>query len=136
MRRPATPAIVHHMNRPSSTPTAVFLVECYAPASVQAGACDVADRVDAACADLRATDVEVAYLGAVVMPDDELAFHLFTAADAGAVLEASRRAALRVERVVPSLAICHAEPIPTARQPLPVVEPDRPVAHEPRQIGP
>jgi hypothetical protein len=116
------------MPRPSVSPTAVFLVECYAPSSVQDGGTDVAERVSAACAGLRATDIEVEYLGALLMPDDELAFHVFMAADAGVVLEASRRAALRVERVVPSVAIC--------RQPLGIVERERPIAHATGQIGP
>ena len=75
-----------------------------------------------ACERMRAAGTDVRYLGAVVVPDDEVGFHLFTATDVNGVLEATRRAALRVERVVEALAIA--------------VEADGPVAHAPREIGP
>ena len=110
---------------------AAFLVECFVPTSAEDGSTRVAHGIRAACVDLRAQGADIAYLGALVVPDDEIAFHLFMAADAELVLEASRRAALRVERVVRSVAICSGDEL------VPVtVEPERPLAHTPGEIGP
>lgn len=134
------------MKRSKNDGGAVFLVECFAPASEE----DAAGRVGEACADLRAEGVDVRYLGALVVPSDELAFHVFAAPDAGSVVEAGRRARLRVERVVPALAPACASSAwsgpwrspsndarAVARQALPVVvEAERSAAHEPGEIGP
>ncbi|MGH2455593.1 MAG: hypothetical protein ACRDHD_04985 [Candidatus Limnocylindria bacterium] len=111
-----------------------FLVECFAPASEDAL---TAAAVGEACAELRAAGVEITYLGALFVPDDELAFHVFAAPDAGSVIEAGRRAGLRIERVVPALALGFNEARAAARLSLPVaVEAERPVAHAPGEIGP
>jgi hypothetical protein len=124
------------MNERDFNPRAVFLVECFAPASDQDDPNEAADRVGAACADLRA-DVDIAYLGALIVPDDELAFHVFAAANADVVLEASRHASLRVERVVQCVAVCRPAARALARQVLAIpVEPERPIAHAPGEIGP
>jgi len=122
------------MERSKVNRRAAFLVECFAPASEEDLA---AARVEEACAELRAADADVTYLGALVVPGDELAFHVFAARDAGSVVEAGRRAGLRVERVVPAVAIDFDEAPPAARQALPVaVEAERSVAHAPGEIGP
>lgn len=107
-------------------PRDVFLVECFAPA-LGDGPSSEAALASAACAEMRTAQIEVAYLGALIVPGDELAFHVFAAADAAVVLEASRRAHLRVERVVRSVAVWEALPI--------AVEPERSVAHTPGEIG-
>jgi hypothetical protein len=118
-------------------PHAVFVAECYAPASGDDASAVGLVRVGAACADLRAAGAEVVYLGALIVPDDELAFHVFVAPDAGNVKQASRRAGLRVERVVQSVAFCLKQTPPASRKPLPVGDQvERPVAHAPREIGP
>ena len=118
-------------------PQAVFVAECYAPASgVDASAAGVV-RVGAVCADLRAAGAEVVYLGALIVPNDELAFHVFVAPEAGDVQQASRRAGLRVERVVQSVAVCFGQAPPTSRKSLFVGDQvERPVAHAPGEIGP
>ena len=127
-------ATLFAMERSNINRRAAFLVECFAPISEE-GAAEA--RVDEACAELRAAGVEVTYLGALVVPDDELAFHVFAAQDAGSVLKAGRRARLRVERVVPAVAIGFDEALPAARQVLPVaVEAERSVAHVPGEIRP
>jgi hypothetical protein len=126
-------AIVFAMERSNVNRRGAFLVECFAPASEE----DPAGRVGEACAQLRAAGVDVTYLGALVVPGDELAFHVFAAHDAGSVVEAGRRACLRVERVVPAVAIGFDEAPPAARQALPVaVKAERSVAHAPGEIGP
>ena len=106
----------------NAAPRAVFLVECYAPESDPDASRAMADGAARACARLHKAGADVRYLGAVVVPGDEIGFHLFAAADVDGVLEAAQRAALRVERVVEALAIA--------------VEGDRPVAHAPGEIGP
>jgi hypothetical protein len=124
------------MSEPHVSPRAVFLVECFAPASAQDDPIEAADRVGAACADLRA-EADIVYLGALIVSDDELAFHIFAAANADLVLEVSRHASLRVERVVQCVAVCRPPARAFARQVLPVqVEPERPIAHAPGEIGP
>jgi hypothetical protein len=87
-----------------TAPISVFLVECFAPASGDDATPEAARRVAEAC-----VAFATRYLGAVLVPGDEVAFHLFAAADADAVLEASRRANLRVERVVPSTLLIAAQ---------------------------
>lgn len=125
------------MSESMAGPQAVFVAECYAPASgVDASAAGLV-RVRAACADLRAAGAEVVYLGALIVPDDELAFHVFVAPEAGDVQQVSRRAGLQVERVMESVAVCFGQAPPTSRKSLPVGgQVERPVAHAPGEIGP
>jgi hypothetical protein len=116
---------------------AVFVAECYAPASAVDASGEELVRVGAACGELRAAGAEVVYLGALILPDDELGFHVFVAPDAGVVHQASRRAGIRVERVVQSVAACFGQAPATSRKSLPVGEQvERPVAHAPGEIGP
>jgi hypothetical protein len=104
--------------------SSVYLVECFAPVSAASGLVKTAEQIAAAC-----TGLQIGYLGALVVPEDELAYHVFAAEDAEVVREASRRADLSVERIVRSVAIFQ-EPLAVA------VQPDRPLAHAPREIGP
>ncbi len=128
--------IVGSMRDVVGGPREVFLVEAFAPAPDEDGFSGMANRVRAVCADLLAAGADVVYLGALIVPHDELAFHLISADDADVVLEASKLAGLRVERVVPSVAIGALATLPTRRDPLRMsVEPVRSVAHEPREIG-
>jgi hypothetical protein len=122
------------MHRATLQRRAAFLVECFAPASESVAP---AGRVEEACAELRTAGVDVTYLGAVLVPGDELAFHLFAGDDAADVLEVGRRARLWVERVVPAVAIAVGEAPPLARPALPVgVEADGSAAHAASEIGP
>jgi hypothetical protein len=81
-----------------------FLVECYSPVSRE-GATSDGDGLHRACAGLKAMGSDLDYLGALVVPGDELVMYLFVAADVAAVREAARRAGLVVERIVESIAI-------------------------------
>jgi hypothetical protein len=112
------------MREPPRVASSVYLVECFAPGSAVSGSVKTAGQVAAACVGL-----QTGYLGALVVPEDELAYHVFAAGDAEVVLEASRRAGLSVERIVRSVAIFQ-EPLAVA------VQPDRPLAHAPGEIGP
>jgi hypothetical protein len=106
------------MSTPTGSPIAALVVECFAPASDGPDAIGAAHSVAAACDGLKIT-----YLGALIVPDDELAFHVFAGNDGDSVLEASKRAGLRVERIVRSVLLV-------------AVEPDRTVAHATSEIGP
>jgi hypothetical protein len=113
---------------------AAFLVECFAPVSEED---PVTGRVMEACAEMRAGGVEVRYVGALVVPHDELAFHVFAARDADSVVETGRRAGLRIERVVPAVALGFTDASAADLQRLPVgVEAERSAAHAPGEIGP
>jgi hypothetical protein len=118
-------------------PQAVLVAECYSPASSVDASAAGSVRVSAACAELRAAGAEIVYLGALVVPDDELAFHVFIAPDAGDVHQASHRAGLRVERLVNSVAVCFGRAPLTSRTSLPVGDQvERPIAHASGEIGP
>lgn len=106
------------MSASIARPRGVFLVESLTPAASEDASSGVADRVSTVCADLRAAGRDVTFLGVLIVPEDELAFHVFAAARSDVVLEASRRAGLRVERVVPSVAICVAGARSTSRSAL------------------
>lgn len=58
-----------------------------------------------AAAGLRAEGRDVEYLRAILVPGDEIVFHVLSAGDAEDVREASRRADVEFERVVESVAV-------------------------------
>jgi len=60
-------------------------------------------RARAAAEELSREGVSIQYLRTTFMPDDETCFHLFEAASAEAVEEASTRAELGRARVVPAI---------------------------------
>jgi hypothetical protein len=82
-----------------------YLVECYVPGIERAELeCEV-DRVLAASAELRKEGRDVEYVGAILVPGDEVVFHLFASECEGTVREASIRASVPYERVVESIAV-------------------------------
>jgi hypothetical protein len=86
-----------------------YLVECYSPGIERAAVADAGERARAASAAVRMPGRVVDYLGALLVADDEVVFHAFRAADEAIVSEVSRRAELRFERIVESIAIDGAE---------------------------
>jgi hypothetical protein len=80
-----------------------FLVECYAPDLVGDDLEHTADRVRHASAALRDAGRRVIYLGAIVVPEDEVVFHLVRSKDSAAVREVCRRASIAFERVVETM---------------------------------
>jgi hypothetical protein len=92
------------MTRKKPEPRRTFLVECFAPRpadDVRA----ITDRIHAATAAATIHGPPVDYLGAVVVADDEVVFHLFTAGAIGAVRELLDRLPLAFERIVESVVI-------------------------------
>jgi hypothetical protein len=82
-----------------------YFVECYAPGIEPSDVEAAARRARVATDELRRTGTDVTYLNAILVPDDEVVFHVFEACDQGAVHEASVRAAMPFERIVESVAV-------------------------------
>jgi hypothetical protein len=115
----------------------VFLAECYAPASGTDDPAAAPGRVAGTCRALRESGAAIDYLGALIVPGDELAYHIFSAPDADVVTEAGSRAGLAVERVVPAQLVGMGRRAASARQALSIaVEADRAVGHAADEIGP
>jgi hypothetical protein len=82
-----------------------YLVECYKPELERAEVESATDRALAASAELRCEARKVEYVGAILVPEDEVVFHVFTADCADTVREASMRAFVQYERVVESVPV-------------------------------
>jgi hypothetical protein len=54
---------------------------------------------------LREEGLKVEYVGAILVPEGEVVFHVFAAESAAAVREVSARASVEYERVVESVAV-------------------------------
>lgn len=89
----------------SVLPRHTYLVECFVPGSDPAAVEAAGLRMTEAAAELRAEGRDVEYLRAILVPGDELVFHVLAASDSEAVEEASRRAHVEFERVVESVAV-------------------------------
>ena len=82
-----------------------FLAELYLSHARAVELRDAASRARAASDELNREGTFVRYLRAFFVGEDETCFHLYEAGSAEAVLEASRRAAIPVERVVEAIDI-------------------------------
>lgn len=77
-----------------------YLVEGYGRRSTAESVGAVEARARAAARLMRREGLDVRFVRSVFVPSDETWFHLFVAPDEAAAIEASRRAELRVDRVV------------------------------------
>ena len=84
---------------------ATWLVECYAPGMRAADVADEGDHIRAAVEVVRLRDWPIDYLGALLVADDEAAFHAFAADDRATVADVCRRASLRYTRIVESVTV-------------------------------
>jgi len=80
-----------------------WLVECFAPGIDDAAVAAAADRVRAVLG--ASPKPGLAYLGALLMADDEVVFHAFSALDVGDVRLVSQAAELQFERIVESIGV-------------------------------
>ncbi len=80
-----------------------YLVEAYMPRSHAQEAQAAGRRARAAAEKLSREGVPIHYVRTTFLPDDETCFHLFEAASAEAVEEASSRAELGRARVIPAI---------------------------------
>lgn len=77
-----------------------YLVEAYTSKSGQGDLGSLVARARRASAQMRRDGIGIRYLRPILVPEDEICFHLFEAPSAEAVGEASRRAELVYERIV------------------------------------
>jgi hypothetical protein len=82
-----------------------YLVECYSPGIDRTDVESAAVRAGDVSAELRREGRSVEYIGALLVPADEVVFHVFASTSARAVREASSRAAVRFDRVVESVSV-------------------------------
>jgi hypothetical protein len=81
----------------------MYLVESYLPDISVTDLKSAAARASEVSAELRSEGRNVEYEGAILVPVDDVVFHLFTSSSEDTVREASRRAAVSFERVVESV---------------------------------
>jgi Protein of unknown function (DUF4242) len=75
-----------------------YLVEVYAPAPAELE--EVEERVRRAAAESASGRLRPRYLRSILVPGDEMCFHLFEASSAEAVREAAQLAGLAYARIV------------------------------------
>lgn len=76
-----------------------YLAELYLPRAGRSGLRDAAARARSATEAMTREGTPIRYLRAIFLGDDEVCFHLYEAGSSELVREASRRAAIPVERV-------------------------------------
>jgi hypothetical protein len=86
-------------------PSRTYLVECYAPGIARTHVESAGDGALTASAALREEGRNVEYVGAILVPGDEVVFHVFAAECAASVRAATARACVAYERVVESVAV-------------------------------
>jgi hypothetical protein len=77
-----------------------YLVESYTPLGKQPELPGLVARAQAASAHMRQSGVAVRYIRPILVPEDEVCFHLFEAQSIAAVEETTRRAEISFERIV------------------------------------
>ena len=82
-----------------------YIVECYVPGIKRSKVEREVDRVRAASAELREEGLKLEYAGAILVPGDEVVFHIVASEYEETVREASVRASLSYERVVEFIAV-------------------------------
>jgi hypothetical protein len=82
-----------------------YAVECYSPAIDRPAVEGSAALANRATAELRKRGDAVEYMGALLVPGDEVVFYLFRSPSPDVVREASDRAGIEFERVLESIAI-------------------------------
>lgn len=85
--------------------TRQFLVECFLPAVDRRDAEAAATRARVAARDLRADGRVIEYLGAILLPSDEVVLHLLRADTPELVRHACERAQLAFERVTDAVVV-------------------------------
>jgi hypothetical protein len=79
-----------------------YLVECFVPGLERAGIIADAERVRAASAAARQAGQSIEYVAALLMPTDEVVFHMFHSSSAAVVRDACTDAHVPFERVLES----------------------------------
>lgn len=84
-----------------------FLVEHYWPGVTPEAFRSAAERVRASAAELALGNDRIAFLHSTLVPEDEAAFCVFSAASPELVVEAYRRAGVQFERILDALEMEH-----------------------------
>ena len=82
-----------------------FIVECYAPGIQAADVAADGDRAQAAAEAMRRDGRRIEYVRGLLLPLDEVVFHLFLAQNLDLVREAVSRAIVTCERIVESIVV-------------------------------
>ena len=82
-----------------------FLAETYTPRHAPGAAAPCAGNIAWAAEQAGGPGALVRFLGAIVLPDDEICFWLYQAPAAGAVRAAMTAAGLRPERLTPAVTL-------------------------------
>ena len=81
-------------------PTRTWLAECYSPRIDRPDVARAEARALEAADELRKAGHAIVYLGALLVAEDEVVFHAFSAPEAATVREVGRLAGIRFDRVV------------------------------------
>lgn len=84
-----------------------FVVEAYLPAADQPAAIAIGARLSGAAADLQTAGMPIAFESGQLLPDDEVAFYVFSAESREAVEIALTRAGVRFDRIAESVPLTH-----------------------------
>jgi hypothetical protein len=101
----------------TASPNRTYLVECYEPGIAPAEVASAGDRALTASVALRQEGRSVEYVGAILVPGDEVVFHVFAADCAATVCAASARASVPYERVVESVTVGRLRLTPRSHEP-------------------
>ena len=93
-----------------------YLAELYLSKTGSDGLREAAARARSAADELSREGMPVRYVRAIFVGEDETCFHLYEAATAESVVEATRRAGIPVDRVVEAVEIAPARGAPRARR--------------------
>ena len=85
--------------------TRQFLVECFVPDVDRRDVEAAATRARATTRDQRGDGAAIEYLGAILLPSDEVVFHLFRSDSPAAVRAACERAEVQFERVTEAVTV-------------------------------
>ena len=80
-----------------------YLVERYLPGASPEELAAAAARAEEVAVEMRAEGIAVEYLGSILVPHDEMCFHLFQGPSLQAVKEAKLRARVSFERMTPAV---------------------------------
>ena len=77
-----------------------FMAECFWPGVTECDVVDIAERVRHTTPAVGSGGAFASYLGAVLVPSDEIALCIFDATSINAVTDVSRQAAIPFERIL------------------------------------
>ena len=77
-----------------------FVLECYHPGVTHVAVDDDAERLRTSVTAMRSEGRDLEYVESILLPEDEVVFHLLNAEDPETASEAARRAGVAFDRVL------------------------------------